>query len=86
MISVIQRCQIRQYEPVEEDLSFHLHERQMSPQDSPNYKGNQTTHNYKPLVYNPSAVMASTSRQEPAAYIEDVQPCTSKSSEPYRLA
>lgn len=83
-ISFIQKCQIGQYEPVEEDLSFHLQERHpiLSPRDSPQ-KVNQITHNYKPINYQP---IASTSRAETTNYLlDDVQPCSSKSSDPYRL-
>ncbi|KAG5896403.1 hypothetical protein JTB14_022491 [Gonioctena quinquepunctata] len=84
IISVIQKCQIGQYEPVEEDLSFHLQERQTSPRDSPLHRANQTTHNYKPIVS--YSVVPSTSRQEPPNYLDDIQPCSSKSSDPYRQA
>ncbi|VEN39749.1 unnamed protein product [Callosobruchus maculatus] len=82
VICLIQKCRIGQYEPVEEDLSFHLHERQTSPsRTSPDHKVNQTTHNYKPIV-----PIASTSRQEPQHhYLDDVQPCSSKSADPYRV-
>ncbi|KAJ8925803.1 hypothetical protein NQ315_009653 [Exocentrus adspersus] len=85
VISLIQKCQSGYYEPVDEDLSFNLQERQSSPPGSTQHKVNQTTHNYKPIVNYPP-VVASTSRQEPVNYLDDVQPCSSKSSDPYRLA
>ncbi|XP_072403247.1 uncharacterized protein [Diabrotica undecimpunctata] len=84
IISVIQKCQMAQYEPVEEDLSFHLQERQFSPKDSPQHnKVNQTTHNYKPIVN--YSVVPSTSKQDPMNYLDDIQPCSSKSGDPYRV-
>ncbi|KAJ8985907.1 hypothetical protein NQ317_010664 [Molorchus minor] len=85
VISVIQKCKIGYYEPVEEDLSFHLQDRQLSPIGSPEHKVNQTVHNYKPVLTYPT-VVASTSRQEPVNYLDDVQPCSSKSSDPFRVA
>lgn len=84
VISCIQKCKLGQYEPVDEDLSFHLQERHpvSSRQDSPP-KVNQTTHNYKPINYQP---IASTSKVETTNYlVDDVQPCSSKNSDPYRL-
>ncbi|XP_057654282.1 uncharacterized protein LOC130892730 isoform X2 [Diorhabda carinulata] len=84
IISLIQKCQMAQYEPVEEDLSFHLQERPFSPKDSPQHnKLNQTTHNYKPIVN--YSVVPSTSKQDPMNYLEDIQPCSSKSGDPFRL-
>lgn len=89
IISFVQRWKTDLYEPVAEDPSMNLQERQMSLHDSPEHlKLNQTTtttHNYKPIVYNPPQA-ASTSRHEPINYLDDVQPCSSKSSDPYRVA
>lgn len=79
ILSLIQKCSVGHYQPVAEDPSLNLQERQLH--DSPEHKANQTTHNYKPI--NPP--VASTSRQD-ANYLDDVQPCSSKSSDPYRLA
>ncbi|XP_063922132.1 uncharacterized protein LOC135136664 isoform X2 [Zophobas morio] len=84
ILSLIQKCTIGHYQPVAEDPSLNLQERQTSLQNSPEHKANQTTHNYKPIVNYP--VVASTSRQEASSYLDDVQPCSSKSSDPYRVA
>ncbi|CAH1142693.1 unnamed protein product [Phyllotreta striolata] len=83
VISLIQKCHMAQYEPVEEDLSFHLQERHTSSTDSPQHKVNQTTHNYKPIVN--YSVVPSTSKQDPLNYLDDIQPCSSK-SDSYRVA
>ncbi|XP_049818219.1 uncharacterized protein LOC109608177 isoform X1 [Aethina tumida] len=82
VIALVQRWTRDIYQPVAEDPSLNLQERQLTPHDSPDHKANQTTHNYKPIVSYP---VASTSRQEPH-YLDDVQPCSSKSSDPYRGA
>ncbi|RZC35748.1 uncharacterized protein BDFB_009856, partial [Asbolus verrucosus] len=84
ILSLIQKCTIGHYQPVAEDPSLNLQERHTSLQNSPEHKANQTTHNYKPIVNYP--VVASTSRQEASNYLDDVQPCSSKSSDPYRVA
>ncbi|CAH0550577.1 unnamed protein product [Brassicogethes aeneus] len=83
VIALVQRWSMDYYQPVTEDPSMNLQERQMSPGDSPEHRvPNQTTHNYKPIVNYP---VPSTSRQEPHNYLDDVQPCSSKSSDPYRV-
>ncbi|XP_015837446.1 uncharacterized protein LOC657427 isoform X1 [Tribolium castaneum] len=83
ILSLIQKCSMGHYQPVAEDPSLNLQERQTSLQDSPEHKANQTTHNYKPIASYP---VASTSRQDASNYLDDVQPCSSKSSDPYRVA
>lgn len=84
ILSLIQKCTTGQYEPVAEDPSMNLQERQTSLPNSPEHKANQTTHNYKPIISYP--VVPSTSRQDASNYLDDVQPCSSKSSDPYRVA
>lgn len=84
ILSLIQKCTTGQYEPVAEDPSMNLQERQTSLPNSPEHKANQTTHNYKPIINYP--VVPSTSRQDASNYLDDVQPCSSKSSDPYRVA
>ncbi|KAH1015083.1 hypothetical protein HUJ05_012861 [Dendroctonus ponderosae] len=84
IISVIQQCKARVYEPVGEDPSLNLQEQHLSPDGTPQHKvANQTTHNYKPIV-NTQTVMTTTVKTL-TLEIDDVQPCTSKSSDPYRM-
>lgn len=90
LLSVIQKCNVAHYQPVTEDPSFNLQERQGSPHYSPQFELNRTTHNYKPNINYPiqTAILPSTSRQhEPSSYLDDVQPCSSKSVDNnYRMA
>lgn len=90
------------YEPVTDDPSFNLQERQQggntsphhhySPQFDLNRTTTTVTHNYKPNLNYPNVVVPSTSKQlEPiitACYLDDdVQPCSSKSVDNnYRMA
>ncbi|XP_060518812.1 uncharacterized protein LOC132697370 isoform X2 [Cylas formicarius] len=84
MLCLIQKFNIRHYELVGEDPSLTLQERQPSPGATPEHKtSNQSTHNYKPILNIPSS--ATTSRQKPINYLDDVQPCSSKSSGPYNV-
>ncbi|XP_022907274.1 uncharacterized protein [Onthophagus taurus] len=87
IIALIQKWTKGPYEPVAEDPSLTLQERRPSTsQESDNHRQvNQTTHNYKPIVRYPAAV-ASTSRQQhdSSSYLDDVQPCSSKSVDQYR--
>lgn len=84
VLTIIQKWTKGYYQPVAEDPSMNLQERQVSPQESPKFKANQTTHNYKPIANYPA--VASTSKNEPYNYLDDVQPCSSKSADPYRVA
>ncbi|CAG9766277.1 unnamed protein product [Ceutorhynchus assimilis] len=85
IICLIQQCKTRIYQPVGEDPSLNLQERHPSPDGTPQHKvSNQTTHNYKPIV-NPQMISASSSGVvKRPTLIDDVQPCSSKNSEPYR--
>lgn len=79
------------YEPVTEDPSFNLQERQgSSPQHhySPQFEVNRTTHNYKPNLNYPNVVPSTSKQLESTAnYLDDVQPCSSKSVDNnYRMA
>ncbi|GJQ66591.1 hypothetical protein Trydic_g4567 [Trypoxylus dichotomus] len=93
ILTIIQKCSRTQYEPVAEDPNLNLQERQMSLQCSPDHlikTANQTTHNYTPIVKYPRypTAIASTSKHEPtnSYYVDDVQPCSSKSEDHYRVA
>ncbi|KAK9877529.1 hypothetical protein WA026_018636 [Henosepilachna vigintioctopunctata] len=86
LLALIQKCTNGPYEPVAEDPSMNLQERQISLQYSPiHHRSNQTTHNYKPVMNHPMTV-PSTSRQDTYNYLEDVQPCSSKCGAVYRTA
>ncbi|XP_044746731.1 uncharacterized protein LOC123308222 isoform X1 [Coccinella septempunctata] len=84
LLALIQKRSKGPYEPVAEDPSMNLQERQTSLQSSPFHRSNQVSHNYKPMMNHPS-IGPSTSRQE-TYYFEDVQPCSSKTGTHYRTA
>lgn len=94
ILTIIQKCSRTQYEPVAEEPNLNLQERQASLPNTPDHvikaTANQTTHNYTPIVKYPKYPMAvpSTSKHEPtnSYYIDDVQPCSSKSEDHYRIA
>lgn len=73
------------YQPVTEDPSLNLQERQASPSYSPEHMANQTSamHNYKPIV-NYQAVPSTSSQRY--NYLDDIQPCSSKSADGYHIA
>lgn len=72
------------YQPVAEDPSLNLQERPASVNQSPEHKSNQTIHNFKPATSYPA--VASTSKQQPHNYLDDIQPCSSKTEERYHIA
>ncbi|XP_017778889.1 PREDICTED: uncharacterized protein LOC108564374 [Nicrophorus vespilloides] len=76
VLTIIQKCSEDHYQPVAEDPSMILQERHTSHPNSPDH--NQTTHNYKPIINYQIPAVASTSRQDPYNYLDDVQPCSSK--------
>ncbi|KAF2903014.1 hypothetical protein ILUMI_03183 [Ignelater luminosus] len=85
ILTIIQRCSTLHYQPVAEDPSLNLQERQISPNQSPEHRANQTMHNYKPVMNYPA--VASTSKQPPPHnYLDDIQPCSSKSADRYPVA
>ncbi|XP_066142676.1 uncharacterized protein [Euwallacea fornicatus] len=87
IICVIQQCKARIYHPVGEDPSMTLQDRQQSPEGSPQHKvvsANQTTHNFRAIVN--TQIIATTTVKKLTLEIDDVQPCSSKSSDPYRMA
>lgn len=82
ILALIQKSKMGHYQPVAEDPTVNLYERHNSPE----HAQNQTRHNYKPVVNCP--IIASTSRQEPTNHFldETVQACSSKNSDPFRVA
>lgn len=85
ILTIIQKCSTLHYQPVAEDPSLNLQERQISPNQSPEHRVNQTMHNYKPVMNYPA--VASTSKQPPPHnYLDDIQPCSSKSADRYPVA
>ncbi|KAF7271426.1 uncharacterized protein LOC143196097 isoform X2 [Rhynchophorus ferrugineus] len=91
IISLVQRCRTTFYEPVGEDPTLNLQERHLTPDITPEHKAsNQTMHNYKPVIANTGsiqqAIVALPVSKKQTVNVDDVQPCSSKSSDPYRLA
>ncbi|KAL1513909.1 hypothetical protein ABEB36_003248 [Hypothenemus hampei] len=86
IICVIQQCKTKIYQPVGEDPSMNLRERQETSQDTPARKPitNQTVHNFRAVVN--TQMMAQATIKKLTLEIDDVQPCSSKSFQPYRLA
>lgn len=78
VITIIQKCSKDHYQPVAEDPSMNLQERRSSSHPNSPDHVNQTTHNYKPIINYQMPAVASTSRNEPYNYLDDVQPCSSK--------
>ncbi|KAK4885988.1 hypothetical protein RN001_002259 [Aquatica leii] len=83
ILSIIQQCKAPRYQPVAEDPSLNLQEKQASPNQSPEHKLNQTMYNFKPAT---NYTLASTSKQEAHTYLDDIQPCSSKSADKYQIA
>ncbi|XP_044736293.1 uncharacterized protein LOC123298371 isoform X2 [Chrysoperla carnea] len=80
IMSFIHKYQCRTYDPVVEDPPFTLQERANSPTN------NTADNAQSPLViYCPPAI-PSTSRQNPSWTLDDVQPCSSRCTNPHRLA
>lgn len=87
IICVLQQCKAKLYHPVGEDPSMTLQDRHQSPDQSPQHKVtiNQTTHSFRSINSN-TQLISSTTVRKLTLEIDDVQPCSSKSLEPYRMA
>lgn len=75
MLGVLQKCSRGYYQPVAEDQQ-ELQQREMQLLDD----HTATTHNYKPLA------TTTLKPEEPSYLLDDIQPCSSKSADPYRIA
>lgn len=86
IICVLQQCKAKLYHPVGEDPSMTLQDRHQSPDQSPQHKVtiNQMTHNFRSIGN--TQLISSTTVKQLTLEIDDVQPCSSKSLEPYRMA
>ncbi|KAB0805022.1 hypothetical protein PPYR_01992 [Photinus pyralis] len=71
ILTIIQKCTTSRYQPVAEDPSLNLQEKPASPNQSPEHKMNQSVHNYKPATN--YVALASTSKQSPPNYLDDIQ-------------
>lgn len=75
VLGILQKCTGGYYQPVAEDQQ-ELQQRELQHLDD---NATALTHNYKPAT-------VPKKTEEPSYLHDDIQPCSSKSADPYRIA